>query len=73
MELKRSEIWSKRLAKEKIISEAKVLKSLYDELQMISEIGRSFTQKLDSKKIIMRVQKELSKLMDTTFFSSDTI
>ena len=67
MELKRSEIWSKRLAKEKIISEAKLLKSLYDDLQRISEIGRSFTQKLDYKKIIMRVQKELSKLMDTTF------
>lgn len=67
MELKRSEVWSKRLSREKVISEARIFKSLYDELQMISEIGRSFTQKLNSKKIIMRVQEELSKMMDTTF------
>lgn len=67
MELKRSAIWSKRLSREKMISESRIFKSLYDELQMISEIGRSFTQKLDSKKIIIRVQEELSKMMDTTF------
>lgn len=67
MELKRSEIWSKRLSREKVISEARIFKSLYDELQMILEIGRSLTQKLYSKKIIMRVQEELSKMMDTTF------
>lgn len=67
MELRRTEFWSRRLLREKTISEAKIFKSLYDELQMICEIGQSFTQKLDYNKLIMNVKDELSKLMKIDF------
>lgn len=65
-QLKRSELWEKRINREKSISEAKIFKSLYDELENISHIGRSFTEKLCFEKLIIKVHEEISKMMDTT-------
>ena len=53
--LKRSELWEKRINREKYISEAKIFKSLYDELETISHIGRSFTETLSLEKLIIHV------------------
>ncbi len=64
--LKRSELWEKRINREKYISEAKIFKSLYDELETISHIGRSFTETLSLEKLIINVHEQLSKMMDTT-------
>lgn len=64
--LKRSELWEKRINREKYISEAKIFKSLYDELETISHIGRSFTETLSLEKLIIHVHEQLSKMMDTT-------
>lgn len=66
MDLKKSKIWSQHLLREKELSEAKIFKSLYGELQMISEIGLSFTRGLHFDKIIRNIKEKLSKMMDTT-------
>ncbi len=65
-QLKRSEFWEKRIKREKYIGEAKIFKSLYDGLEDISRIGRSFTEKLSFEELLMTVHEELSKIMDTT-------
>ena len=65
LELARTELWGKKLTQEMSAYELRIIKTLYDELQIISSIGQSLTTNLSYKQLLLRIHDELANLISS--------
>ncbi|MGL4913728.1 MAG: sensor domain-containing diguanylate cyclase [Romboutsia sp.] len=64
----KSSLWFAKLHDKKIIDDAKVYKVLYDEMNIISNIGRKITSNLKKESTLEAIYNEVNLLVDADIF-----